>query len=555
MKNLFFIISSLFFVFSNAYGRKTDNQIDFKIEASFLRLEPKKGFHLNAEAPANATFDALEALYQPVQKTEKLFTFLLVGKAKKAKLSFYVCDDKKTVCEQHQPEITLANLKVASASPTPVPKKVGFVVTDTNQHPSDIAKEQLLVSKNDKPTLLIFSAPWCPACIRMQTETYPKKQVSEQLKKVNFVKVNSDLPENYELSEKFRVKAIPTLILLNTDGEETYRWLDFQAAPVFAKALSTEIKKVSLTKGSLEKKALLGDVDAISQLGQISYNTLDCAEAIKWFSMSKKLQDQKFKFAAEISCADAESGQGEKQMTDYLKTLEKAITLTPSTVDQNRWLVDWIEKKIELKQNSDQVKEKAQQLLVKLESRLKNEKQLAVDFKQSTFGETEGFEIAETHLMRSRLFKALGDADSKNLSDQKIRDSLKNKKFSVEKPGEMLIAIFYLRESGEKEKVEKMYADLIRKYPETYVYYEKYARYMLNEKSFQSALDHSDKALAYAEGNQPQLYLLKARILKEMNQPEKMVETIAAANQLKDIQHVRFKKTLAQLNQLKDEKK
>ena len=95
MKNKLVLLSLglLFGLMANA--RITDNQIIFKNEGGFLKLEPKKGFHLNAEAPANATFDALEALYKPVQKTEKLFTFQINDKVKKVKLSFYVCDDKK----------------------------------------------------------------------------------------------------------------------------------------------------------------------------------------------------------------------------------------------------------------------------------------------------------------------------------------------------------------------------------------------------------------------------------------------------------------------------
>lgn len=562
MKNtfLFVFISLIGFVVS---ARITDNQITFKNEAGLLKLEPKKGFHLNAEAPANATFDALEALYKPIQKTEKFFTFKIVENTKKAKISFYVCDDKKTVCEQHQQEITLANLKagavIGAVKSSEVVKvaddaaKAGMFVTDTVKDPSVLAKEELLVSKNGKPTLLVFSAPWCPACIRMQTETYPTAPVSAQLKNVNFVKLNSDLPENYELSEKFHIKAIPTLILLNPEGEEVYRWLDYQAAKAFAKSLEQEVKKLGSSKESLEKKAALGDAEAISLVGRLHYNALDCAQAVKWLSLSKSTEDQKFKLAAEVSCAQEQSDKDEKAMTEYLGALEKAIVLTSSTVDQTRWMVDWIEKKKELKQFSNDIKAKSASLLVELENKTKNPKQLAKDFQQSTYGEASGFELAEVHLMRSRLFEALEDKQQKENSDQKIISFIKGKKLNVSKPGEILIAVAYLREAGEKKQVDDFYNQLIAKNSKTYVYYEKYARYMLKEKQLEKALKNSDLAITFAEGNQPQLFLLKARILKEMNQKEKAIETIQTATQLKEIQHVRFKKTLAQLNKLKDE--
>lgn len=562
MKLKSFLFVGVAFIGLSSEARITDNQIIFKNESGFLKIEPKKGFHLNAEAPANATFDALEALYKPIQKTEKLFTFKIVEKAKKAKISFYVCDDKKTACEQHQQEVTLANLTLTAApiaSPgkagTPLvdPAKTGMIVTDSTRTSADVMKEQLLVSKNGKPTLLVFSAPWCPACIRMHTETYPTKEVSEQLKKVNFVKLNSDLPENYELSESFHVKAIPTLILLNLDGQEVYRWLDYQAAASFAKGLNQEVTKTSISKESLEMKASLGDADAISLVGQLYYNALDCAQAVKWLSLSKKTEDQKLKLAADISCAQDDSEKDDKAMQYYVGTLEKAIVMSPSKIDQMRWTVDWIEKKKELKQLSNDVKAKAETLLSQLAEEPKNKKQLAKDFQQSTYGEAVGFETAEVHMMRSRLFTVLDQISEKEKSDKQIIEAVSAKKYSVNRPGEMLIAIAYLREAGEKKKVEEFYKSLLSKNQNIYVYHEKYARYMLKEKSLEKALEHADLALKYAEGNQPQLYLLKARILKEMDQKEKMVEVVNTATQLKEIQHVRFKKTLAQLNKLKDD--
>ncbi len=549
----------------SALARITDDKIIFRVESGFLRLEPKKGFHLNAEAPANATFDALEALYKPVQKTEKLFTFQTNDKVKKVKLSFYVCDDKKTVCEQHQEELTLANLKSPIANEKPnksimktgtVMKdisKTGMEITDTSKSPGELTQEELLVSRNGKPTLLVFSAPWCPACIRMQTETYPAPVVSEQLKNVNFIKLNSDLVENYDLSEKFHIKAIPTLILLNTEGQEVFRWLDYQAAKGFAISLKNEIKKVSTTKDSLEKKASLGDAEAISQLGALFYNALDCKQAVKWLSLSKKAEDQKLKLAADVSCSQDESEQNEKAMQEYLNTLEKAIVLTPSKIDQIRWTIDWIEKKKEQKQFSNEVKIKTEALLIDLENRSKDTKQLAKDFKESTFGDSEGFELAETYLMRSRLFDVLESKEQKEKSNQQIKKFITSKKLSVKRPGELLISIAYLREAGEQKRVDEFYQKLIASQPKTYVYHEKYARYLLKEKSLEKSLAEADLALAHAEGNQPQLFLLKARILKEMNQKEKAAEVIAVATQFKDIQHVRFKKTLAQLNKLKDE--
>jgi thiol-disulfide isomerase/thioredoxin len=541
-----FLIASLTTSFANA--RLTDNQTLNKIEKNILRIESKKNFHLNAQAPATATFDSLEAIYKPTLKTEAAFEFKIPEKTKLAKVNFYVCDDKKTVCEQHQENIALDGKQntlneVKSSESTTLDVKASLVEKGLKD----------LVSKNEKPTLLVFSAPWCPACIRMHTETYNQNLVKTQLSKLNFIQLNSDLPENSELSDLFHVRAIPTLVLLSAAGEEVYRWLDFQQPTSFAKSLAVEIKKISQNKNSLVARASLADPEAISEAGMMAYNTLNYEEAIKWFSLSKKTADVKYKLAAEVNYWQEAADKDENKIKDYLQTLQKGLFLTDSKIDQLRWLVEFIEKKKETEKLNSELKLKAQQSTIELENKLKNKKVLAEEFKQSTFGESAGFEEAEIRLMRSRLFAALDQKEEKEKSDQAIIQLMKNKKVSVEKPGEMLITIAYLREAGETELVIKMYQKLIQKYSKTYVYYEKYSRFLLKNKHLEIALPQVNFALQFPEGNEPQLYLLKARILKELNLKNEMLVAIDQALKQTNIQHPRFKNTVAQLNKLKTE--
>ncbi len=533
-------IFSVLFIYSFlSQARITDNQVTLNAGKGFLKIEPKKGFHLNVEAPANAIFDQQDSIVKPAIKKENRFEFKLLENTKKVKISFYVCDDKKTACEQHQEEVVLG------VGAKPLNEVTEDISTSKNLSES-------LISRNGKPTLLVFSAPWCPACIRMQTETYPSKSVAEQLKKTNFLKLNSDLPENFQLSEKFHVRAIPTLILLNTDGEETYRWLDYQVVANFAKSLQLEVKKTKDTKTSLFAAANLGDAKAISALGRLNYNSLECAEAIKWLSLSKELEDQKLKLAVDVSCSQEAAEKDEAKTAEYLSTLEKGMALSISKIDQERWLVDWVEKKKELNQLSDAMKTKSRTLLASLLEDSKNLKSLEQKFRQSTFGETAGFELAEVYLMRSRLLAALELKSEKEKSDQQLIQFLNTKKLSTARPGEMLIAVAYFREAGESANVETLYNRLTQKYPKTYVYYEKYARYMLKQKKLTPSLKFVDQALLYPEGNEPQLYLLKARILKELNKKEEALQVVEQAMKLKNIQHAKFKNTVAQLGKLKD---
>ena len=558
---IFFIAVTFMFSYKNAYARLTDGQVQIKVDKKAIQIFPKKNFHLNAEAPAFVVFDALEAQHKPAVKTEKQISFNILAKTKVARLSYYVCDDKKTVCEQHQEKLNLdgTNESVVRQqnqtnrlSDTTVTdsKLTSRVTSEASENKSSLMS---LKSQDGRPTLLVFSAPWCPACVRMQTETYHQPQVDRIIKKINFKKLNSDLTENYQLSEQFHVKAIPTLILLNAQGQEVYRWLDFQQANTFAQSLSAQLKKVNEDQNYLVGKASLGDEAAISKLGLLNYNALNFVEAIKWFSLSKKEDDLKFKLAAEVSLAQDSADENEVKKKEYYEALDKAMFLTTSTLDRWRWFVDWIEKKKEEAPLSKAVESKAEGVLQSVEIVIQQKNKQAKLFTESTYGDTQSFELAELYLLQSRIYKSLGRQPEALDRDKKIIDVISAKKLSVDKPGEMLIAIAYLREAQEKTLVEKFYNQLITKYPNTYVYYEKMARFVLKDKKADKALALVEKALQYPEGNEPQLYLLKARILKDLDQKEKLSEVLNQALAYKEINHERFKKTLAQLNKIKDE--
>lgn len=535
MKFLVFLLAFSSTVFAGI----TENQVEFKVESQQIQVMPKAGFHLNKDAPASAVIDDLEALNKPVTKTEKLFAFKKNEKSKKAVLSFYVCDDKKTVCEKHDKTLDL---------------KSGNVKATSVKSSFNSIKELNLKSTNGKPTLLVFSAPWCPACIRMMTETYHQPAVEKQLAKLNFVKLNSDLPENNELSEKYHVKAIPTLILFDKDGNESFRWLDFQRPKNFAKELDVELQKVSVA-ATVADAAKLGDPSAASVLAHRAYNALDFEEAYKWFTLTNSERDQMYKLASEVGLAQSKADADEKLVKDYLTTLEKGIVLTSSKLDQIRWTIDYFDKKSELKEFGPEAKVKAASLVKDLDFLIKNPLNATSAFAESTYGDYTGFEAAELLWMKAKVASLIGDSkleqDTKNASTA----LLTKKKFSVDKPGEMLLGIAYLKEAGEKQKVENYYQQLTAKYPNTYVYFEKYARFAQKNKNLDRALSLVTEALKYPEGNTPQLGLLKSQILIDLNKKDEALAAIDQALKAEGVEHKRYVKVVKKLNELKDQLK
>jgi|GEM_PF-5233720 len=540
MKTQSFKFTIIFFLSLNVFARLTDNQIVVKTDQETINITTKKGYHLNAEAPAGAVFDKPKSeTVKPSTKTEKLFIFKTPNKAKKAQLSFYVCDDLKTVCEQHQHTL---NLKTQQIKKTEM--KAEF------ENISNIS----LKSENAKPTLLVFSAPWCPACIRMQTETYNKTEVKKQTAKTNFIKLNSDVAENYELSQKFNVKAIPTLILLDKAGTEVYRWLDYQNAKSFSASLAQELIKADRA-ATLIENAQRGDSNAASRLAFKEYNSLNFAEALKWFSLTKSKEDLKYKLAAEVALSqeNAEADTGAKLTEEYLQILQKAIALTSSRLDQIRWSLDFFEKKKELKTLTEEGQLKAKRLIIELNFLLQNHNLALRAFLESTYGSYDNFEKAELMWMKSRLYKTLEMSEEKKATDKEIVILISKKQLSDTKPGEMLQAVAYLREAGEIKKVEELYGQLIKKYSTSYVYFEKYARFLKKNNQFDKALNLMNEALKFPQGNEPQLNLLKVQILKDLNKKSEALTLLETTFKIENIQHQRFAGTHKRLTELKAE--
>lgn len=526
------------FISLSAWPRLTDNQVLIKIEKGQINVTTKKGFHLNKEAPASATFDNPEALIKPTVKSEELFVFKIREGAKFGSINFYVCDDKKTVCEPHQKTLNLKSGEVKKA--------------ETSKSTDQSSKNFDLKSANGRPTLLVFSAPWCPACIRMQTETYNKTEVQKQTKKLNFIKLNSDMVENYELSEKFKIKAIPTMIMLDKNGLETYRWLDFQSPKDFSKSLEAQLKNVDQAEAII-KSAQLGEPTAASLLAFKAYNTLDYAAALKWFSLTKAEKDQKYKLASEVLLAQEKAESNEKLIEEYTEILKKAIALTTSSLDQIRWTIDFLEKKKELKALNEEMASKTKEIFNEIDKLIKNTQQAEKAFGESTYGNYVGFETEELLWLKSRLYGILDLKDDKIKTDKETVELISNKKLSDTRPGEILLAISYLKEAGEIKKVESLYNQLIKKYPHTYVYFEKYARFAQKNKEQEKALGLTNEALKFSEGNELQLNLLKSQILKDLNKNTEALALIDETLKAENINHKRFARTVKKLNELKTE--
>ncbi len=93
--------------------------------------------------------------------------------------------------------------------------------------------------QQEKPIIVDFYADWCAPCRELESKTFHDPGVVREAKE-NFVMIKVDLtrgnnPQHEELVEKYGVKGVPTVVFLNSQGQEneSLRLVDYLAPDKF----------------------------------------------------------------------------------------------------------------------------------------------------------------------------------------------------------------------------------------------------------------------------------------------------------------------------------
>jgi thioredoxin 1 len=81
---------------------------------------------------------------------------------------------------------------------------------------TDLAAATAESSNSGKPVMLYFTASWCGPCQRMKSETWNHDDVANKLQ--TYVPVKIDIDQNAAVAEKYQISSVPTLLLLDTQG-------------------------------------------------------------------------------------------------------------------------------------------------------------------------------------------------------------------------------------------------------------------------------------------------------------------------------------------------
>lgn len=102
-------------------------------------------------------------------------------------------------------------------------------------------EEGLKAAKEEKKPLMVdFEADWCIWCKRLDETTYKNSQVIALSKKFIPVKVNCDTDK--DTAHKYKVTGLPTIIFMNTEGQEIHRVIGYRGPEDFV----LEMKRVEM---------------------------------------------------------------------------------------------------------------------------------------------------------------------------------------------------------------------------------------------------------------------------------------------------------------------
>jgi thiol:disulfide interchange protein DsbD len=106
-----------------------------------------------------------------------------------------------------------------------------------------LESEQIAVQQaqaNHQPMIVDFGARWCGACKELTTHTFADPQVREEAGRFVAVSVDATDDDNEQVArikDKYRVVGLPTVVILDSSGQEKARFNEFVPAERFLSAI------------------------------------------------------------------------------------------------------------------------------------------------------------------------------------------------------------------------------------------------------------------------------------------------------------------------------
>lgn len=463
------------------------------------------GFHLNEKAPSRLVETATKKTIMPEKKAAKEFVFSLKNtESKDFFLEYFVCDDARTTCERHRDGLTIENTKLI------IKKAPILTAIKLDSQASDLDEAMTRANKEKKLLLVDFSAPWCPACLRLETEVFPEIKFQKSLQNFVMLTLNLDLEKNKDLVSKYKVNVIPTLIIMDAHGNELSRIVDFHTTEEMVALMSAASSNAAHTKSYEQHLTLAqkGDIASMKHLAKRSSEMFNLKEASTWF---KKLNEQSLlAAAADIGSIDS------KDTTALTFAYKKYISLYPESFDSIVWRIELARVLLENKENKKQALTLLDENIVLINKALNDKKIQEKLFRETAQGLFTSFEKEELY---SKLLDTAEAAENVTISSsalKSLQQTLAQHPLKATHSGEVLMAIDYMKAAKMNSEVANWFELLMASNPLSDLYPRKLARFYFQLKDYTRALPVAEKAVSLGKSYLFFDYLILAEVQKAL---------------------------------------
>jgi thiol-disulfide isomerase/thioredoxin len=206
-------------------GLRSGEALTHSLSKERVSATLKEGYHFNLQAPHQVVFDGVPA--KRISMKDKKVEFSVPKEWAEGTASFYVCDDAVTFCEIHRIQLK----GKSSADPTKTDKNrwnKSSGKVDAFGFLSDSYDEALRQAVREKKLVFIFfSAIWCPGCARYEKEVFPTGEFRNLTQSFVKLKIDTDRFENFAVSERYRVRIIPSIVVADGSGRMVAQLTEF----------------------------------------------------------------------------------------------------------------------------------------------------------------------------------------------------------------------------------------------------------------------------------------------------------------------------------------
>jgi len=381
--------------------------------------------------------------------------------------------------------------------------------------------------KTHTPVFIDFTAPWCYSCYFMATHVLNGPEWNALEAKTVVAEIDADSPSGNAWMKKLEVKALPSYVVLNENGEELGRILAEQPREKFYPAVN-KILAGSHTLDELKKSAAGGSVDAIATVLGSYQARGDGNGGLDWYaSLPGPAREKAAKNTTVTLWLDRLALASASKAKDDAKAIAAAQRVLAGDIGCDRpYVVD------ELLSASEKMPAAERKTLlapekIALDAMLAKNvfiaKPTCADQRSTVMTTADvdaaiGDTAAETAVLDHAIKTVRTQLGSDFKQDRNAADNLR----------------VYLTRAKRMDELDALYPKLIAAYPDDYVYPYRYGKSLLERDKADAALPLLEKAAEKAYGeNRIAVAIQRVKALKKLNRQsdaEKVVADVLEQN-------------------------